>query len=223
MGGAAPIMIAWIFTPEAQGLFGSVATLLSIIAYLPYILHTLQGQTRPHRACWLIWSVLATISFFSQLHEGATTSLGFSAAQAGCTTLVFLLSVVRGQGAFMTRTDATVLSVALLGLGLWYATDSATYASLISIAISLMGGMLTVQKTYWFPNSETMTTWALSFVAACCAILSVGALDWVLLAYPLYLFVLNGAILGAWALGHTAYARRRQSEMGLFRTVRRAG
>lgn len=210
----------WIATPAMRVMFGGLATLLSIIAYLPYILNTLRGQTRPHRACWMIWSVLATIALFSQLYEGATTSLGFSAAQAGCTTLVFLLSVVRGQGTFMTRTDGVVLAAASIGLALWYLTDTAAYALLLSITISLMGGMLTIQKTYWFPDSETMATWHLSFIAAGFAALAVGSLDWVLLAYPVYLLILNGAIIGAWALGQMPKARQRQEELGIFRSVR---
>lgn len=210
----------WITAPSARAMFGAAATLLSLIAFAPYILHTLQGYTRPHRACWLIWSVLATISFFSQVYEGATSSLGFAAAQAGCTFFIFLLSVVRGQGTFMTRADASVLIVAAVGLVLWYMTDSAHYALLISITISLMGGILTVQKTYWFPDSETMSTWFLSLVASCCALLAVGSFDWLLMAYPMYLFILNAAIVGAWGLGRLPRARHRQEQFGIFRSVR---
>ena len=56
-------------------------------------------------------------------------------------------------------------------------------------------------QAYRDPDSETMSTWGLSFVASICAIVSVGKLDAVLLAYPLYLFALNGAIVAAILLG----------------------
>ena len=211
----------WISTPAMRATFGALAAIISVIAYLPYMLHTLQGHTRPHRACWLIWSALALIAFFSQSYEGATVSLWFSGAQALCTTTIFLLAVVRGQGRFMTRADGSVLCIAGLGLVLWYMTDSAVFALLISITISLLGGILTMSKVYWFPNSETMSTWALSFVASCFALASVGQLDWVLLAYPLYLFVLNGAIVSAWVIGNMPAQRQRQEQMGLFVSRRR--
>ncbi|MGJ8605428.1 MAG: hypothetical protein ACSHXH_14990 [Marivita sp.] len=116
----------------------------------------------------------------------------------------------------MTRPDAMILGVAAIGLALWYMTETAMYALMVSITISLMGGMLTIQKTYWFPNSETMITWHMSFVAACFAVLAVGAVNWVLLAYPIYLLILNGAIIGAWTLGRMPQARRRQAKLGLF-------
>lgn len=209
-----------VLTPGVRAQFGGLATLLSVVAYMPYIVNTLRGTTRPHRASWLIWSVLATIAFFSLLYEGATASLGFSAAQAACTSVIFLLSIVRGQGRFFTRKDATILGLASLGLALWYMTDTAIYALMLSITIGLMGCMLTVQKTYWSPDSETMCTWQMSFVAAWCAVMSVGSLDWVLLAYPTYLIVLNGAIIGAWMLGQMPKARQRQEQMGLMQTAR---
>ncbi|MCR9159010.1 MAG: hypothetical protein NXH80_17365 [Rhodobacteraceae bacterium] len=206
----------YIDTPSARVVFGGIATALSLVAYAPYIVNTLRGHTRPHRACWLIWSVLATISFFSQFYEGATASLGFAAAQAGCTTLIFLLAVIRGQGPFMKRADAGVLGIACVGLLIWYETESAAYSLVTSITISLLGGLLTVAKVYWSPQSETMSTWTMSFVASGFALMAVGTLDWLLLAYPLYLFVLNGSIMAAWLLAQMPAQRERQRQMGMF-------
>ena len=57
---------------------GIIACVLSVVAFLPYIRDTISGNTRPERASWLIWSVLSTISFFSQVYEGAGISLLFS-------------------------------------------------------------------------------------------------------------------------------------------------
>lgn len=194
------IDIATVFSDQTTA-FGTLAAVLSILAYLPYMVETVRGNTRPHRACWFIWSVLATISFFSQVYEGATASLGFAAAQAGCTSFVLILSFFKGHGALATRADFRALCVAAIGLVLWYLTESAVYALLISIAISLLGGSLTVIKTYHAPQTETMATWVLSLVASCFALATVGEWNWLLLAYPLYLFTLNGAIIVAWILG----------------------
>ncbi|HKK98396.1 MAG TPA: hypothetical protein VJ928_09450 [Marivita sp.] len=210
----------WLDGTAVRAISGAIAALLSVIAFVPYITNTLRGHTRPQRACWLIWSVLSIISTFSLAYEGATASLGFSAAQAGCTTLVALIAIVRGQGAFLTKSDVGVLCLAGSGILLWYATDSAAYALVIAIIIGFIGGLLTIQKTYWFPDTETMSTWVLSFIAAGFALVAVGQYDWVLLAYPAYLFLMYGAIISAWALGHTPRARVRQNQMGVFQSVR---
>jgi hypothetical protein len=188
-------------TLSPLALFGLASALLSTLAYLPYIIDTVRGRTRPQRASWLIWSVLGSIAFFSQLYEGAAASLWFAGVQVSGTITVFLLSIFVGAGVFLKRKDYIVLLLACVGLVLWYFTENAAYALAITITISLLGGVVTIEKAYRDPQSETIATWALSFVASLCAIVAVGKLDWVLLAYPVYLFALNGAILGAMLLG----------------------
>lgn len=182
-------------------LLGILSGVLSTFAYLPYVIDTISRRTRPQRASWLIWSVLGSIAFFSQLHEGASASLWFAGVQVSGTIIVFVLSIGLGTGGFLNRNDCLVLLGALAGLVLWYFTETAVYALAITISISLLGGSITVLKAFRDPDTETMSTWFLSFIASACAIFSVGTLDWVILAYPLYLFTLNGAIVVAMLLG----------------------
>lgn len=189
--------------------FGILSGILSTFAYVPYVIDTAARRTTPQRASWLIWSVLGSIAFFSQLYEGAGESLWFAGVQVTGTVIVFGLSVRFGVGGFLDRRDCLVLLCAAAGLALWYVTESAVYALAITVSISLLGGSVTVLKAFRDPASETLATWFLSFIAATCAVFSVGALDWVILAYPLYLFTLNGAIVMAVLLGrmkHTAPA-----------------
>ena len=115
--------------------------------------------------------------------------------------LILGLSLFRGQGAFCSPRDLVVLIAAAVGLILWMLMDTAIYALMISISISLLGGSVTVLKAYRAPDSETFSTWFLSCIASWFAILSVGEANWILLAYPVYLFTLNGAIVLAIMLG----------------------
>ncbi|MEM7057967.1 MAG: hypothetical protein AAF557_10300 [Pseudomonadota bacterium] len=180
---------------------GILSGVLSTFAYLPYIIDTLARRTRPQRASWLIWSVLGSIAFFSQVFEGASESLWFASVQVSGTIIVFLLSIIIGVGSYLNRSDYFVLLAAAVGLVLWYYTDTAVYALAITISISLLGGTVTIIKAFQDPESETMSTWAISGVASVFAIIAVGKPDLVLLAYPLYLFTLNGAIVMAMTLG----------------------
>lgn len=194
-------MIDILFGLGPKAVFGLLSALLSTFAFLPYIVNTLRGRTQPQRASWLIWSMLGSIAFFSQVFEGATHSLWFAGIQVCGTILVFILSIPLGVGGFLKRSDQFVLLAAMGGLIAWYLTETAVYALAITISISLLGGGVTVHKSFNAPQSETLVTWALSFLASACAILAVGRLDPVLLAYPLYLFVLNGAIVLAITTG----------------------
>lgn len=175
--------------------FGVLSALVGLVGYAPYVRDTWRGETRPERCSWLIWSVLGTIAFFSQVHEGATQSLWFAGTQVSATIFVFLLSIRNGTGNFLCPTYILSLGTAGLGLVAWYFTDSAVYALMLTIGISLLGGVLTVRKAYRSPGTETATAWGIAWVSTILAMCSVGQMDWVLLAYPLYLFTLYSAIL----------------------------
>lgn len=178
--------------------------LFSIMALLPYVRDTLNGDTRPQRASWLIWSVLGTIAFFSQIYEGAEESLGFAAVRVLGAVLIFVIAIWKGRGSYLGAIDFGVLAAAALGILAWSYTSNAAYALAVTIGVSLLGGLLTLTKAYHFPGSETLTTWALSLLASICALLSVGRFDPVLLAYPAYLFTLHGMFVTAILLGRRA-------------------
>ena len=197
------------FGAEARYFCAAVATCLSCIAFLPYLRDTILWRTSPQRSSWLIWGVLSSISFASQVSEGATSSLFYAGIQCGGTLVIFLFAISRGAGSYLRGRDGAVLAAATMGLVLWYLTDSAAWALGISCSISLLGGSVTVWKCYQNPESETVSFWVMSFMAAVMALGSVGAPDPVLLAYPAYLFILNAAILVAMVLGRVrtgAYA-----------------
>ncbi|MEM7255897.1 MAG: hypothetical protein AAF404_00755, partial [Pseudomonadota bacterium] len=154
--------------------------------------------------------VLGSIALVSQIYEGATASLWFAGVQVTGTIIVFLLSITRGRGCFLTKNDYAILLAASAGLVLWYFTENAAYALAITISISLLGGLATAVKAYHYPESETLSTWVISFIASGCAMLSVGKVDFVLLAYPVYLFTLYLSFIVAIALGR---ARRSSGTM----------
>jgi len=181
--------------------FGLLSGLLSTCAYIPYIIDTLYGRTQPQRSSWLIWSVLSSIAFFSQVYEGAGASLWFAGVQCASSIVIFTLSFRSGSGSFLKHPNPAILAAALAGLILWFFTENAAYALMITISISLLGGSVTVVKAFKDPDSETMTTWVACLLASVLALLSVGNLDLVLLAYPLYLVALSGSIVLALLLG----------------------
>ena len=195
---------------EMQLIFGIASGVLSIFAFVPYILDTIARRTEPQRASWLIWAVLGSIAFMSQVFEGATSSLWFAGVQVASTIIILVLSIWVGTGKFLGKSDYMILVAASIGLLLWYFTDNAAYALAITISISLLGGMATIVKAYRDPESETLITWVVSLVASVCAILSVGVVDPTLLAYPLYLFTLYLGFIVAIVLGR---ARDKASAM----------
>ncbi len=185
-------------------IFGLLSGLLSIISNVPYIRDILKLKTKPERASWLIWSVLGGIAFFSQLAKGATDSLWMTGVQTCGVLLIFSLSIRYGVGG-LTKRDMVALPVAGLGLVLWYITNEPAIALLIVILVDALGSALTCVKAYKAPDSETMSTWALSGTAGIFGALAVGSWHLILLAYPIYIMLANYAVVIAIYLGRKKF------------------
>ncbi len=181
-------------------LFGYAAGVLSVICLAPYLRDMFRGTTKPQRATWLIWTVLGSIAFFSQLAKGATDSLWMTGVQTVVVTLVFFLSIKYGVGG-LARRDVIALMVAVLGLVLWYLTKEAAIALFIVIFIDAVALSLTVIKAYKDPSTETTSALFLAAISGVFAILAVGSWNWILLAYPLYIVLGNAVVLSAMTLG----------------------
>lgn len=181
--------------------FGYLGTVLSLVAYFPYLCATLRHQIQPDRASWLIWAVLSSVSFFSQLHEGANASLGFVAGQMVASTVICVLALRRGQGVFLRTGTLRLLGLCAAGVLVSCLTSDAVFALGVSIAISLVGGSITLLKAIDRPDSENLASWALSCLAAILALVAVGPFDWVLMAYPFYIALLSGSIVLAIMVG----------------------
>lgn len=181
-------------------LFGYLSAFLSIFSYVPYIKDIFAGKAQPERASWFIWTVLVFIQFFSQLTKGALYSLWLSGSQLFGITLISLLSVKFGYG-HLRRNDYIALTVAGLGLVLWYVTHNAALALWITIGIDAVGVILTVEKTYQDPKTEPPAMWIMNLLAGLFSSLAVGGWNIILLSYPLYTVVLNISVLSAMLLG----------------------
>jgi hypothetical protein len=187
-------------TPQTLQFFGYLSAIISIIAILPYIYNILKGETKPERASWMIWAVLGSIAFFSQLEKGATNSLWMVGASTLSVAFVFLLSLKYGYGKFSKR-DKVSLLIATMGLLLWYITKEAALALFFTIAVDLIGSLLTTIKSYEDPESETVSTWIISSISGLLAAISVGEWNIILLIYPLYIFLANLSVFIAIILG----------------------
>jgi hypothetical protein len=183
-----------------QQFFGVLSGALALVATIPYARDILAGKTKPHRGSFVIWTTLGSIAFFTQLAAGATWSLAFPALDTFMTAFIALLSIKHGSGG-INRRDVTGLTLAAIGLVLWYFTKQPLLALLITIGIDAVGTTLTVLKTFDAPHTETFSAWLLSSLGGLSAALAVSHWSFALLVYPLYIFLANAAVDAAILLG----------------------
>lgn len=169
---------------------GYLSGFVNIFGFIPYVRDIFKGTTRPERISWFIWLILGFIAFASQFAEGARASLWMPAIQTIGVAYIFLLSLTKGEGGFK-KLDIVALIVTVVGLILWYVTQEAAWALFFVILVDAAGMSLTTIKCYKDPGSETLAGWVFYAISGLLATISVGSLNGILLAYPVYIFLAN--------------------------------
>lgn len=180
---------------------GYLSGVAALVSFVPYIKSIFAGKTKPERASWLIWAALSTTAFFPQFYKGASYSLFMTGAAALGDLFIFFLSIKYGIGGLLKRDIAAVVGL-VVGLSVWYFTKEAAFALYIVILIDAMGAVLTIMKTYQYPESENVSSWWLTFIGGVLACIAVGSFNIVLLSFPFYvalisLFILMTVYLGS--------------------------
>lgn len=176
---------------SSNAFLGIAASVIGIIAYVPYFRGIFSGKTKPHAFSWLVWSVLTGISFAIQLVEGG----GPGAWPIGITSVacsaVFILALIKGDRSFPFF-DWASLTVAFVALALWLVTSEPIPSVILICMTDAVGYFPSFRKGFLKPFEETATTFALDEVKL---ILSLFALDTFSIAttlYPLVILILNG-------------------------------
>lgn len=183
-----------------QEILGYISGILVILSSVPYIRDILLNKTKPSRVTWFIWGILLCIAFFAQISEGGTWSLFLTGADFITVFFIFLLSIKKGVGG-ATKLDIFSLVGSFLCLVLWYLTSEALLALLLVIIIDFLGGLPTLIKAYKEPYTETLSAYIICASGAFVGIFSVGALDFSLIIFPTWIFIMNFSIGLAIILG----------------------
>jgi len=171
-------------------IFGYISGILMILSVIPYTRSILKGNTKPQRMTWLIWTILTLIAFFSQLAKGASWSLFVTAGDMIAILVTFIFSIKYGVGGFR-KIDILSLIGALVSLLLWYLTKEPAIALFLIILIDIIGANLTIIKSWKNPETENWICWAMCGVGGLFGIFSVGSFNLILLAYPIYICLIN--------------------------------
>ncbi len=174
-------------------IFGLIAGILSILAYIPYISSILKGSTKPNRASWLIWLVMNIIILASYHSSGAESTIFVLVSYSIGTIIVALLSLKYGEGGW-TSFDRTCLIISAVGLLLWFIFNSPLPALLINIAVDMTGALPTIRKVYCNPQIESKSAWLLFFAGSIANLVAIDKFEFAIVVYPVAMFLIIGAV-----------------------------
>jgi len=138
-------------------LLAAIATVLTVVAFAPYLWSIQQGKTHPHVFSWVVWGINTGVAFFAVLAErGGAGSwvIGFSCA---VTLLVAALAYHKRADISITRTDWLFFVAAIATMPVWYLTDDPLWSVVLITIIELLGFCPTFRKCWHQPHSESIS------------------------------------------------------------------
>jgi hypothetical protein len=95
-----------------------------------------------------------------------------------------------------SKVDLLCLALAILLLIYWITVKDTYTSTVLAVIIDGIGAIPTLIKTYKHPATESYPQWVLAGIAGLFTMLAVPRFDWILLIYPLYVVLMNSAIVG---------------------------
>lgn len=177
-----------------KAVLGFLALILNLIGYVPYIREILSKVVKPQRTTWGIWTILTTVAAVNQVQNGGGFSSLFFISTAALVATTFLLSLKRGQGG-ASKVDIVCLVLAIALFAYWAIVRDTELSTYIAVGIDTIALVPTLIKTYRQPETEIYTQWVLAGIGGLLSLLAAPRMEWVLIIYPLYVFVANGAVV----------------------------
>ncbi len=170
--------------------FGILAGIVGGIGYIPYIRSMLSGTTKPHAFSWLIWSVIAAITFAAQITGGAGPGAWLSGFYTFTCLFVFLFALRKGERNIVFL-DWLSLFGAALSLLFWYLTNSPLLTVFIITLIDCIGYVPTLRKSYIAPQEENPSLYFLSGLSYLIALFAMNTYSLITILNPSVLVIAN--------------------------------
>ncbi len=179
--------------PDIASIAGKLAGIISLSAYIPYIVSILRKETKPNRASWIIWAIVSTIIALSYREAGASYAFLAPVGYVIGSTTVFILSIRYGVGGW-TPFDRKCLIGAAISLVVWQIFDSPMSALLINLFINLLGTLPTARKAWYQPETEDKVFWSLVFLGSIVNLFAVENWTFSMAVYPVSMIFLIGMV-----------------------------
>ena len=183
-------------------ILGLAAGVLTLVAFGPYILSIIKGETKPKRSTWWIWTLNSLLLLTSYRAEGAQETIWLAVAYTiGC-VIIALFTIKYGVGVW-SRLDRFCLGGTVIAAILWIVIGPlATFIT--SLVIDLFGVTPTIYKSFYHPEEENKLSWIMWFAGGFLSLLLVENLfvwhKWspgmlIIMAYPAQITITAGIIV----------------------------
>ena len=168
-----------------------IGILLTLIAYIPYLINCYSGKTKPHLFSWFVWGCVATLAFALQVSDNAGPGSFVTLAAALICFIIILFGLKNGKKDIV-KIDFICLILAFVSIILWLVIKQATLSVIIVCLIDVLGFIPTIRKSWYKPHKETAFTYGLNSFRHILSISALTNYTIVTLLYPLSWSITNG-------------------------------
>ena len=190
----------------SKQLLGGIASVVTLLSYVPYIKNILRGKTKPHMFSWFVWSMLAGIAFGGQIVGGSGPGAWLMGIISFMCFTIFLMSLKKGTKDIQVI-DWVSLGGALLAMIMWIVTKTPLLSVILITATDILAFFPTIRKSFSRPYEETILTYLINTLKFILGILATNNYSVITVLYPIYLIFANGLFV--------LYLHIRRKQIGL--------
>lgn len=158
--------------------------------YGKYIIDTINGKTKPHVYSWIVFTILASISFLIQYNDGAWPWAWALWSSTITTFIIAILAFFYGTRN-ITTSDTISFVFALLSIIVYVTISEPIYALVFVILITIGAFYPTFRKTYYAPWEETLIAYILAGSRTFVSLFAIYHFSVLTVAYPVTLVLIN--------------------------------
>lgn len=171
----------------------SIAVILALYAYIPYLIGIFKGKTKPHLFTWVIWTIVTFIAVIIQIIEGGGMGTWPTLAAAVTCLMITILALKYGSKD-IKKIDYIFLIASLSAIPLWVITNNPTYSALLVTFIEIIAAIPTIRKSWNRPEEEVTSTYGINTVRYFLSIVALASFSIATVAYPMGMVFMNGLI-----------------------------
>lgn len=176
--------------------FNTIAIILTLVAFVPYIVNIVTQNTKPHAFSWFIWAITTSIVFVAQVEAEAGVG-AWSIGLSGLITFFIAGLAWLRQGLETLRfTDWLFLLAALSSLPIWFLTTDPVWAVVILTLVDLLGFGPTFSKAYHQPFEENRAFFGLFCLRNFCVIAALETVTVTTALFPAAIGIACIALIG---------------------------
>lgn len=165
-----------------------VSGVLFLVAFIPYIIAILHGETIPSPVSWAIWASVDTLALIAMRKESAASGQLTGAVLGAWIVTVF--AVIFGKPE-MGAVEWVSIAGALAGVLLWWKTGDALLAIICSQIAVLAGAVPTMVGAYVNPAHEDPIAWSIWLLSCVFAFLAIKKWDAANVLQPLAFTIID--------------------------------